>query len=85
MDEHLPQLCVNYRQLYEPSLKLDIMPSIQAPSEEATRILDTTQYKPSLIVNRLQYLTENNVIRLWKDDIISGSKQCSVEDKKMLN
>ena len=46
-------------------------------------IYDTSQYKPSTIIKRIQFLTENNVIRIWNDEIAQNNKEYSEKSKKV--
>ena len=34
-------------------------------------VLGTEIYKPSLVMKKIQYIFENNVIRIWNDEILS--------------
>ena len=84
LDRQLPQLYANYKKLIGTSTSLVVMSNIDISSSEATHILDTTQYKPSRLIKRLQYITESNVIRIWSDDFISNSEQYIEGTKKLI-
>ena len=47
-------------------------------------IFSTTQYKPSNLINNLQYITEKNIIRVWNDKFISGQKTEFIDEIKLL-
>ena len=36
-------------------------------------VLDKSMYDPSRITRSVQYMLENNVVRIWKDEVISKS------------
>ena len=84
LDKQLPQLYANYKNLIGTTSSLVVMSNIDISSSEAMHILDTTQYKPSRLIKRLQYTTESNVIRIWSDDFISNQEQYIGENKKLL-
>ena len=84
LDRQLPQLYDNYKKLIGTSTGLVVLSNIDISSNEATHILDTTQYKPSRLIKRLQYITESNVIRIWSDDFVLNHEQHISENKKLL-
>ena len=48
-------------------------------------VLGTEMYKPSRIMKSIQYIFDNNVIRIWNDDILTNdfeTTSLSIEDKK---
>ncbi len=84
LDRHLPQLYANYNNLIGTISSLAVMSSIDISSSEATYIFDTTQYKPSNLIKRLQYITESNVIRIWNDEIISDLERYISDSTKLI-
>lgn len=84
LEERLPQLYANYKGLIGNSTSLVAVSNIDISHSEATHVLDTTQYKPSNLIKRLQYITEDNVIRIWSDDFISNNYHTSLEDRHLL-
>ena len=51
-------------------------------------ILDREMYKPSAIMKSFQYVIENNIVRIWRDDILNASfdttgKICEDNVKKL--
>lgn len=72
LDNRLPQLYLNYKKMLESSASLVVASNVDISSNESMHILDTTQYKPSRLIKRLQYITESNIIRIWNDDFISN-------------
>lgn len=84
LEKQLPQLYANYRNLIGESKDLTVISNKDGSSGEAIHIFDTTQYKSSRLIKRLQYITENNVIRIWSDDFISNHEQYIAGTKKLL-
>ncbi len=82
LEQQLPQLHANYKNLIGISTSLVVMSNIDITTE-TTHIIDTSQYKPSRLIKRLQYITESNVIRIWSDDFISNQEQL-ISNKKLL-
>lgn len=81
LEEQLPQLYTNYKNLIGTSANLAVMSNLNITSNDVAYIADTTQYKPSRLIKTLQYITENNVIRIWNDDFIENKKQ-HIEEAK---
>lgn len=84
LDKHLPQLYANYKKLIGTTPGLVVMSGIDISSSEVTHIFDTTQYKPSKLIKRLQYITESNVIRIWNDEIISDLERYISDSTKLI-
>lgn len=48
-------------------------------------VSDTSMYKPSRIMKSLQYLTEDNVIRVWNDEIIDNNLYIDNHTRRIQN
>lgn len=82
LDNKLPGLYDAYKKLIETSKGIvEIVNNDNSFSDEK-HIYDTSQYKPSTIIKRIQFLTENNVIRIWNDEIVQNNKEHSENSKK---
>ena len=46
---------------------------------------DRSMYNPSLIMKKIQFLLENNIVRIWNDDILQTKKQLEISDGDKLN
>ena len=53
LDKHLPQLYANYKKLIGTTPGLVVMSGIDISSSEVTHIFDTTQYKPSKLIQKM--------------------------------
>lgn len=84
LDRQLPRLYMNYKKMIGTSTSPVVTANIEVSSNEVTHILDTTQYKSSNLIKRIQYITENNVIRIWSDDLVANHDQCIEDNKKNL-
>ena len=83
LKEHLPELC----ERYESAKGNELLP-ILSHSDGKTKgkkskkkmvvakvpqlVLETDMYNPSRIMKSIQYIFENNVIRIWNEDILSA-------------
>jgi len=83
LKEHLPELC----ERYEAAMNNELLP-ILGHSDGKTKgkkskkkmvvakvpqlVLETDMYNPSRIMKSIQYIFENNVIRIWNDEILSA-------------
>ena len=83
LKEHLPELC----ERYESAKRSEQLP-ILSHSDGKTKskkikkkmvvakvpqlVLETDMYNPSRIMKSIQYIFENNVIRIWNDNILSA-------------
>jgi hypothetical protein len=75
LESKCPDIYTNYKRLRDQSKELVQMADIDVLSSEDTFAHDTAQYRPSLLIKRIQYLTENNVIRIWSDDLLLKHNQ----------
>lgn len=71
--DQCPILYQNYEKLISNSKNAIINSSADIQTTQ-NLIFGTAQYKPSRLIKSLQYVTENNVIRIWSDDFISSEK-----------
>ena len=79
LEKQLPQLYSNYKKMIGESKSLVVMSNTDIFTNEVIHIFDKTQYKPSGLMKCLQYITENNIIRIWNDDLISNYNQYITE------
>ena len=70
LEEKLPKLYANYKKLLGTTKSLVTISSSDDSSNDAVHITDTSQYKPSRIIKCLQYITDNNIIRMWIDEFV---------------
>lgn len=82
MKEHLPKLCEHYETARSNGL-LSILSQSDGKGKKNKKkmvvakvpqlVLETDMYNPSRIIKSIQYVFENNVIRIWNDDILSAN------------
>ncbi len=84
LDKQLPLLYANYKNSAESSKALVEMSNIEISSDEAMYIENPIQYKPSKVLKNLQYISENNVIRLWSDDFVSNGERHTTESEGLI-
>ena len=78
---HLPELCEHY-EAAKRDKRLPIMSRSEVKGKKSKEkmvvakvpqlVLDTNMYAPSRIMKSIQYIFENNVIRIWNDEILSA-------------
>ena len=81
LKEHLLELC----ERYEASKINNLLPILSQSDGKGKRnkkkmivakvpqlVLETDMYNPSRIMKSIQYIFENNVIRIWNDDILTA-------------
>lgn len=81
LKEHLPELCERYKATKSNEL-LPILSRSDGKGKKSKKkmvvakvpqlVLETDMYNPSRIMKSIQYIFENNVIRIWNDDILSA-------------
>lgn len=81
LKEHLPELCERYKAAKSNEL-LPILSCSDGKGKKSKKnmvvakvpqlVLETDMYNPSRIMKSIQYIFENNVIRIWNDDILSA-------------
>ncbi|MCM1508454.1 MAG: hypothetical protein NC177_15190 [Ruminococcus flavefaciens] len=81
LKEHLPELCESYEAAKENEL-LPMLSRSDGKGKKSKKkmvvakvpqlVLETDMYNPSRIMKSIQYIFENNVIRIWNDDILSA-------------
>lgn len=80
-----PDLYANYKRLSKKSNELILAKN---NVDDITISHDTSFYQQSEIVKKMQYITKNNVIRLWNDeilDIIKLKGEMNKKGQKLLN
>jgi hypothetical protein len=78
-----PQLYANYQKLLSGSTNDEDV--FNNTEEEKQGFYDTTLYKASKLIKGLQYVTENNIIRVWNDDVITNFEQYISGEKSFLD
>lgn len=73
--ERLPRIYENYKKMITSSFDLVNIGDANCSPSEIMHVFDTTQYKPSRIIKYMQYVTENNIIRIWREDLVVSSLQ----------
>ena len=81
LKEHLPELC----ERYEAAKCNELLPILSRSDGKGKRnkkkmvvakvpqlVLETDMYNPSRIMKSIQYIFENNVIRIWNEDLLSA-------------
>ena len=83
LKEHLPELCERYESAKSNEL-LPILSHSYGNTKGKNRkkkmvvakvpqlVLETDMYNPSRIMKSIQYIFENNVIRIWNEEILSA-------------
>ncbi len=66
-----PDLYVNYKRLSRKSNELIFT---QSNINDTTILHDTSFYQQSGIVKKMQYITKNNIIRVWSDEVLVVNK-----------
>lgn len=83
LKEHLPELCERYKSAKENELLPILSHSDGKTKGKKSQkkmvvakvpqlVLETDMYNPSRIMKSIQYIFENNVIRIWNEDILSA-------------
>ena len=47
-------------------------------NEMAQYVTETTMYQPSNLMKSLQYVTEDNIIRIWDDGVMNYCKSSNI-------
>ena len=81
LKEHLPELCERYEDAKSKAL-LPILSRADGKGKKSKKkmvvtkvpklVLETAIYNPSRVMKSIQYIFENNVIRIWNDEILSA-------------
>ena len=83
LQKHCPSLYSNYQKMLVNNaspVPFEITPSTV---KTITEIHSFSQYKPSNLMKRLQYLTEKGIIRYWNDDFIKNTDQYLSGEKEL--
>ena len=70
-----PELLENYIKLIKGTEQENAIVKGCSKMMDSFCDIDTEMYSPSLIINRLQYTTNFNIIRTWNDKIIDAAKK----------
>lgn len=94
LKEELPELYTDFKQAYK-SGKIPLLSqyAVSKQKDEETEkmihvavpklVLGTEMYDPSRIMRSIQYIFDDNIIRVWKDEILSAdfTPKPSIEEK----
>lgn len=73
LEKHCHQIYLNYQKVKQDKSIISLNTK-QINKYEFQLFKETNIYKPSNIMKSIQYLTNDNIIRLWNDEIIIGEQ-----------